>query len=85
MTYHHTDEAKAAIGRAHKGKIISEETRQKISQRENRAYGKRNAMADPVNRAKVAASKIGRKKMHREDGTAYMGYPSNLNTLSKPS
>ena len=31
MTYHHTDEAKAAIGSAHKGKIVSEETRQKIS------------------------------------------------------
>lgn len=83
MTYHHTVEAREAISRAHKGKVLSEETRLKISQRKNKAYGNRNAMADPMNRAKVAASKIGRKKMYREDGTAYMGYPSNLNTHSE--
>jgi group I intron endonuclease len=30
MTYSHSDEAKAAIGRAHKGKILSETTKEKM-------------------------------------------------------
>ena len=84
MTYQHTAEAKAAISKSHKGKFVSEETIAKFrATRIGKGCGERNAMADPMNRAKVAASKIGRKKMYREDGTAYMGYPSNLNTHSE--
>ena len=84
ITYQHTIEAKAAISKAHKGKVLSEETIARFrASRMGKGCGNRNAMADPMNRAKVAASKIGRKKMYREDGTAYMGYPSNLNTHSE--
>jgi group I intron endonuclease len=84
ITYQHTVEAKAAISKAHKGKVVLDETIAKFrAARIGKGTGERNAMADPMNRAKVAASKIGRKKMYREDGTAYMGYPSNLNTHSE--
>jgi group I intron endonuclease len=83
MTYHHTVEAKIAISKVHKGKIVSKETRQKISLRENRAYGERNAMADPVNRAKVTASKIGRKREYQSDGSFRYVFPKRLNTHSE--
>ena len=40
-----------------------------------KGMGERNAMASAENRAKIGASKIGRKKMYREDGSWYFGYP----------
>ncbi len=42
MTYQHTAEAKAAIGRAHKGKFVSYETRCKISEARKQEVLKRN-------------------------------------------
>jgi group I intron endonuclease len=72
MTYKHTDEAKAAISKAHTGKMVSEETKRKFSEsRRGKAMGSDNAMSLSENRAKVSASRTGTKKMWRTDGTSY--------------
>lgn len=68
-TYSHTEEAKKKIGAAHKGKIVSLETRKKIVENRNHAKGERNGMSNPENRKKVSMSKIGRKRVYMEDGT----------------
>lgn len=55
--FHITDEHKAAISRAHKGKVVSEETRKKISEK---AMGhKRNAgrVQSPETRMKMSLTK----------------------------
>jgi len=45
MTYTHTDAAKEAIGRAHTGKIVSDETKSKLSEaRRREAPSTRNAL-----------------------------------------
>lgn len=84
-----SDETKLKHSIAKKRKLKSEETKQKMSlakkgkphseeakhNRRGKGCGERNAMAVAENRMKVSLSKIGRKKMYREDGTSYMGYP----------
>jgi group I intron endonuclease len=65
MTYTHTLEAREAIARANRGKIVSAETRFKGSlARRGKGTGASNAMASAENRAKVGASKVGRR-LHR--------------------
>ena len=61
---------------AHKGKPVapfSELHKEKISSnRKGKGMGDRNAMASAEAREKVAASKRGRKRVYREDGSFYM-------------
>jgi group I intron endonuclease len=75
-----SDEVKSKKSLAHLGKsrgVRTEDHKQNISSsRKGKGTGSSNAMADPANREKVRLSKIGKRKMYREDGTAYMGYPS---------
>jgi len=81
MTYTHTVDARAAIGNAHRGKVVSEATKAKFRvSRIGKGKGERNAMASEENRRKVGASKVGRKLMTKPDGTRYFGYPQILNT-----
>jgi hypothetical protein len=68
-TYTHTEEAKKKIGLAHKGKIVSEETKRKIVTNRKHATGNRNSMSNPIHRDKVAQSKIGRKRVYMPDGS----------------
>jgi hypothetical protein len=56
---HRTDIQKKRISKARSGK----------------GAGSRNAMANPEHRAKVAASKVGRKKVLQPDGKYKMVYP----------
>ena len=76
MTYKHTEEAKANIAAAVRirqlGTTASPETKLKMSESKK---GSRNPMASEENRKKVGLSKIGRKKMYRDDGSGYYGYP----------
>lgn len=76
MTYKHTEEAKANIAAAVRirqlGTTASPETKLKMSESHK---GSRNSMASEENRKKVGLSKIGRKKMYRDDGSGYYGYP----------
>lgn len=68
-----SEEARKAISKAQKGKIVSKETKEKFKiSRTGKGMGERNAMADPEKREKVRQSKLGRKKIYREDGTSYM-------------
>jgi len=56
-----------------RGIFCSSETKQKISKsRKGKGSGSSNAMATEENRKKVAVSKIGRKRIYREDGSFYM-------------
>jgi len=62
MTYTHTEQAKRRIAEARRGKRHSQEAIEKMAQnRTGKGCGERNGMSDPTNRAKVAASKVGRK------------------------
>lgn len=62
MTYVHTPEAKAAMRAYRLGMTYSDETKSKMSEnRKGICTGKKNAMSNPIHRAKVAASKIGIK------------------------
>jgi group I intron endonuclease len=71
-----SEHTKQLIGNAHRGKVVSDETRLKQSQSHlGTRCGIDNPMADPAVRAKVGASKVGRKKMLRPDGSWYFGYP----------
>lgn len=62
-TYSHTEEAKNKIGLFHKNKIISEETKKKISINSQKQWLQNNPMNNPEFRKKVSNSKIGRKLM----------------------
>lgn len=92
--YHHSEETKQRMSAAAKGKPKSDTAKKNMSlakkgkpkseaaklSRLGKGCGERNAMASVENRNKVSLSKIGRKKMYREDGTAYMGYPDKGTT-----
>jgi hypothetical protein len=55
------------------GMSWSDSVKKNISQsRKGKGTGSSNAMANEENRKKVAASKIGRKRIYREDGSYYM-------------
>lgn len=70
MTYTHSKEAREAIAKSRTGKRWSEDIKRKMSEnRKGKATGSNNAMASAENRAKVAASKIGRKKVYQPDGS----------------
>jgi aspartate ammonia-lyase len=59
----HSEEGKKRISKALSERIKSEETIEKFKQsRIGKGTGERNAMSNPELRAKVAASKLGRKK-----------------------
>jgi hypothetical protein len=80
MTYSHSIEAKYKIGEFHRNKIVTKETKEKMSRnRKGKALGNNNAMSSLENRKKVAESKIGRKRIYREDGSWYFGYPDDIN------
>lgn len=78
-TYTHTEEAKEAIRQANLNKILSEETKEKVSKsRKGKGTGERNAMASEENRKKVSQSKIGRKRVYQPDGTFKYLFPSEI-------
>jgi hypothetical protein len=78
-TYNHTDEAKEAIRRANINKVLSEETKNKVSiNRKGKGTGERNAMSNEENRKKVAQSKIGRKRVYQPDGSFKYLLPSEI-------
>jgi len=55
FTYTHTEDAKIAIGNYNRGKIVSEETREKIRKnRIGKGTGKNNSMNSEDNRKKVS-------------------------------
>ncbi len=74
-----TDETKRKKSAAHLGKKIGplpKGTKMKISSsRKGKGMGERNAMASAEAREKVAASKRGRKKVWRDDGTFFWQKP----------
>ena len=71
LSYSHTEESKVQISKSLKGRNIT--CNSKISQeRMGKGCGSRNAMSDPEKRKKVSMSKLGRKRIYREDGSFYM-------------
>jgi len=74
----HTEEAKKKIGNAHRGKVVSEETKRKMKENRNPAYGNRNSMAKEENRKKVSLSKLGRKRVYMPDGSFKYMFPSEI-------
>ena len=78
-TYTHTEEAKEAIRQANLNKILSKETKEKVSKnRKGKGTGERNAMANEENRKKVSQSKIGRKRVYQPDGSFKYLYPDQV-------
>ncbi len=78
-TYNHTEEAKEAIRQANLYKILSEETKEKVSKnRKGKGIGERNAMSNEENRKKVSQSKIGRKRVYQPDGSFKYLYPDQV-------
>lgn len=78
-TYTHTEEAKEAIRQANLNKILSEETKEKVSKnRKGKGTGERNAMSNEENRKKVSQSKIGRKRVYQPDGSFKYLFPSEI-------
>lgn len=73
MTYSHSLSAKKAISKAQIGRIRSIEDIEKFRKnRIGKGTGQRNSMAKQEYRDKVSASKIGRKRIYREDGSYYL-------------
>ena len=75
----YSEETLKSMSEKHKGNKYalgvkrSEDTKQKISSsRKGKGTGQSNAMANEKNRMKVSASKVGRKRVYREDGSFYM-------------
>jgi stalled ribosome alternative rescue factor ArfA len=78
-TYNHTEEAKEAIRQANLNKVLSEETKQKVSRnRKGKGTGERNAMSNEENRKKVSQSKIGRKRVYQPDGSFKYIFPDQI-------
>jgi group I intron endonuclease len=78
MTYTHTPQAREAIARAHRGKVVSAETRLRSSlSHRGKGTGASNAMASAENRAKVGASKIGRRLHLGPQGERKLYIPGN--------
>lgn len=78
-TYTHTEEAKEAIRQANLNKILSEETKEKVSKnRKGKGIGERNAMSNEENRKKVSQSKIGKKRVYQPDGSFKYLFPSEI-------
>lgn len=68
--YKHTDEAKQQISNVHRGKKISEETRNKIKQnRIGKGCGERNAMKRPECVKKISEIAKNRRKFVKPDGS----------------
>lgn len=77
MTYAHSDDAKEKIAQSRLGKIWDKDMRQRMSSaRMGKALGNKNAMANPENRAKVGASKIGRKRLSHPTWPFKMVHPN---------
>ena len=47
--------------------------------RKGKGTGKNNAMANPEHRAKVSASKVGRKRVYQPDGSFKYLFPEEIN------
>lgn len=78
-TYTHTEEAKEAIRQANLNKILSEETKEKVSKnRKGKGIGEKNAMSNEENRKKVSQSKIGKKRVYQPDGSFKYLFPSEI-------
>lgn len=68
-----TEECKKRISESKKGKLKSKECIEKIkNNRKGKGIGTSNAMSNPKNVEKVRQTKIGRKRIYREDGSFYM-------------
>ena len=79
MTYEHSESAKKAIGEFQKSrKRSTKEIALFKKNRKGKGTGERNAMASAENRAKVAASKIGRKRVYQPDGTFKYLFPEDI-------
>jgi len=78
-TYTHSEEAKEAIRQANLNKVLSEETKKKVSKsRKGKGTGEKNSMANPENRKKVSQSKIGRKRVYQPDGSFKYLFPDQV-------
>ena len=78
-TYTHTEESKEAIRQANMNKVLSDETKDKVSKnRKGKGTGERNAMANEENRKKVSQSKIGRKRVYQPDGSFKYLFPDQV-------
>lgn len=78
-TYTQSEEAKEAIRQANLNKVLSKETKEKVSKsRKGKGTGENNAMAKEENRKKVSESKIGRKRVYQPDGSFKYLFPSEI-------
>lgn len=73
-----SDEHRKLLSEVNKGKPKSQKTKDKLSKsRTGKCMGLNNPMANPESVEKVRVSKIGRKRIYREDGSFYMS-PNNV-------
>lgn len=74
-------ETRQKISEAKKGRIVSEETIEKwkntMKEKNLIRYGENNPMANPESRKKVGLSKIGRKRVYKEDGSFTYEFPKD--------
>ena len=79
-TYSHKESSKKAIAEWQAGRKKKPESVTKMkANRKGKGTGKNNAMANPEHRAKVSASKVGRKRVYQPDGSFKYLFPEEIN------